>query len=66
MKQKFGDSTQSLENSSFPLSGSLKNEIVTSPIRSSLSPDLVDVELSLSLGIVFEPSFHPPLSFFSI
>jgi hypothetical protein len=44
----------------------LKNEIFNSPVRLRLSPDLIYVESSLSLGIVFEPSFHPPVSFFSI
>jgi hypothetical protein len=77
MKQQFGDRTQNLEHSSFPVSSSLKNETITSPfklslsidlvdVESSLLIDLVDVESSLSLGLIFEPSFHPPVSFFSI
>jgi hypothetical protein len=66
MKQQSGDRTWNLEHSSFPVSSSLKNETITSPLKLSLSPNLIDVELSLSLGIVFEPSFHPPVSFFSI
>jgi hypothetical protein len=37
------DRTQSLENSSFLVSSSLKNETITSPVRSSLSLDLIDV-----------------------
>jgi hypothetical protein len=66
MKQKSRDQTWNLEHSSFPVSSSLKNETITSPFKLSLSPDIVDVESSLSLGLIFEPSFHPPVSVFSI
>ena len=44
----------------------LKNETVTSHVRSNISLDLVDVKSSLSLVLVFKPSFHPLVSFFSI
>jgi hypothetical protein len=66
MKQQSGDRTWNLEHSSFPMSSSLKNETITSPFKLILSLDLIDVDLSLSLGLIFEPSFHPLVSFFSI